>query len=134
MFMLSMGPGTDLAFPDVCLTPVGPAVVPMPYPNTAVSAATAPVVPNVLVECTPALNMMSKGLVSMGDEAGVLLGAVSHMMSGQTSYDVGCFTIMVGGAPAQRLTSVTGQNCLAVLPNSVGACIAPSQATVLTLG
>jgi hypothetical protein len=134
MFMLSMGPGMDLAFPDVCLTPVGPVPVPTPYPNTAMSAATAPMAANVLVECTPALNMTSKGLVSLGDEAGVLLGAVSHMMSGQTSYDVGCFTIMVGGAPAQRLTSVTGQNCMAELPNSVGACIAPSQATVLTLG
>ncbi|MDR2123376.1 MAG: DUF4150 domain-containing protein [Desulfovibrio sp.] len=123
-----------MAFPDVCLTPLGPVVVPMPYPNVAMSAATAPVVPNVLVECTPALNAMSIGLVSLGDEAGLLLGAVSHMMSGQTSYDVGCFTIMVGGAPAQRLTSVTGQNCMAVLPNSVGACIAPSQATLLALG
>jgi hypothetical protein len=89
---------------------------------------------NVLVECTPALNMMSMGLVSLGDEPGVLLGMVSHLESGQTSYEVGCFTIMVGVAPAQRLTSVTGQNCLGVLPNAVGACIAPSQATVLTLG
>jgi hypothetical protein len=134
MFMLSMGEGMDMSFPDVCLTPAGPVVVPVPYPNTAMSASTAPVVANVLVECTPALNMTSTGLVSMGDEAGLLMGAVSHMMSGQTSYDVGCFTIIVGGAPAQRLTSVTGQNCLGVIPNSVGACIAPSQATVLTLG
>jgi hypothetical protein len=134
MFMLSMGPGTDMAFPDVCLTPVGPAVVPVPYPNVAMSAATLPVVPNVLVECTPALNMMSKGLVSMGDQPGVLLGVVSHLEAGQTSYEVGCFTIIVGGAPAQRLTSVTGQNCMGVLPNAVGACIAPSQVTVLTLG
>jgi hypothetical protein len=100
----------------------------------AMSAATAPVVPNVLVECTPALNMMSMGLVSLGDQPGVLLGMVSHMEAGQTSYEVGCFTIMVGGAPAQRLTSVTAQNCMGVLPNSVGACIAPSQVTVLSLG
>ncbi|MDR1686342.1 MAG: DUF4150 domain-containing protein [Desulfovibrio sp.] len=134
MFMLSMGAGTDMSFPDVCLTPAGPAVVPVPYPNTAMSSATAPVVPNVLVECTPALNQTSKGLVSLGDQAGVLMGVASHMMSGQTSYNVGCFTIMIGGAPAQRLTSVTGQNCLAVMPNSVGACIAPSQTTLLSLG
>jgi hypothetical protein len=124
----------DLAFPDVCLTPLGPVVTPVPYPNTAMSAATLPVVPNVLVECTPALNMLSTGLVSLGDQPGVLLGVVSHLEAGQTSYEVGCFTIMVGGAPAQRLTSVTGQNCLAVLPNAVGACIAPSQVTVLSLG
>jgi hypothetical protein len=134
MFMLSMGPGMDMAFPDVCLTPVGPVVVPVPYPNTAMSVTTAPMVANVLVECTPGLNMMSKGLVSLGDQAGVLLGVASHMEAGQTSYMVGCATIMVGGSPAQRLTSVTGQNCLGVLPNAVGACIAPSQVTVLTLG
>jgi hypothetical protein len=134
MFMLSMGPGTDLAFPDVCLTPIGPVVTPVPYPNTAMSATTMPMVPNVLVECTPALNMMSMGLVSLGDQPGVLLGMVSHLEAGQTSYEVGCFTIMGGGAPAQRLTSITGQNCMGVLPNAVGACIAPSQVTVLSLG
>jgi hypothetical protein len=124
----------DMAFPDVCLTPLGPVVTPVPYPNTAMSAVTAPMVANVLVECTPALNMMSKGLVSLGDQPGVLLGVVSHLEAGQTAYNVGCFTIMVGGAPAQRLTSVTGQNCMGVIPNAVGACIVPSQATVLTLG
>ncbi|MDR0827005.1 MAG: DUF4150 domain-containing protein [Desulfovibrio sp.] len=134
MFMLSMGAGMDMAFPDVCLTPAGPATVPVPYPNTAMSAATLPMAVNVLAECTPALNMMSKGLVSLGDQPGVLLGAVSHIMSGQTSYNVGCFTIMVGGAPAQRLTSVTGQNCMAVLPNSVGMTIVPSEVAVLALG
>jgi hypothetical protein len=128
-----MGAGTDMAFPDVCLTPM-PAPTPVPYPNTAMSATTSPTAANVLTECTPTLNMTSKGLVSLGDQAGIMLGAVSHIMSGQTSYNVGCFTIMVGGAPAQRLTSVTGQNCMAVLPNSVGSCIAPSQVTVLALG
>ena len=132
--MLSMGAGMDMAFPDVCLTPAGPAPVPVPYPNMAMSAATMPAVFNVLVECTPGVNMMSKGLVSLGDQPGVLMGAVSHMNSGQTSYMVGCFTIIVGGAPAQRVTSVTGQNCMGVMPNSVGACLVPSQVTVLTLG
>jgi hypothetical protein len=134
MFMLSMGKGQNMAFPDVCLTPAGPAVVPVPYPNTSMSSASSPVVSNVLVECTPALNQTSKGQVSMGDQAGVQMGVASHTISGQTSYNVGCSTIKVGGAPAQRLTSVTGQNCLAVMPNCVGACVAPSQSTVLTLG
>jgi hypothetical protein len=124
----------DLAFPDVCLTPVGPVPVPTPYPNMAMSAATAPMVVNVLTECTPSINMASMGLVSLGDQPGVLLGLISHLEAGQTSYMVGCATIMVGGAPAQRLTSVTGQNCLGVLPNAVGACTVPSQVTVLTLG
>jgi hypothetical protein len=123
----------DLGFPDVCLTPL-PVPVPVPYPNMAVSAATLPAAFNVLTECTPTLNMASKGLVSLGDQPGIGLGVVSHLEAGQTSYMVGCFTIMIGGAPAQRLTSVTGQNCLAVLPNGPGVCLVPSQATLLTLG
>lgn len=133
MFALSMGAGMDLGFPDVCLTPV-PAPAPIPYPNTAMSATTLPAAFNVLTECTPTLNMLSKGLVSVGDQPGVAMGVVSHIEAGQTSYEVGCFTIMMGGAPAQRLTSVTGQNCMAVMPNGPGVCLVPSQVTLLTLG
>lgn len=133
MFALSMGAGMDMCFPDVCLTPV-PAPAPIPYPNTAMSASTMPMAFNVLTECTPTLNMLSKGLVSMGDQPGVALGVVSHLEAGQTTYMVGCFTIMMGGAPAQRLTSVTGQNCMAVMPNGPGVCLVPSQVTLLTLG
>jgi len=133
MFALSMGVGMDMCFPDTCLTPV-PAPTPIPYPNMAMSASTAPMAYTVLTECTPTLNMASKGLVSVGDQAGVAMGAVSHIVGGQTSYNVGCFTIMIGGAPAQRLTSVTGQNCMGVMANGVGLCIVPSQTTLLTLG
>ncbi|MDL2216603.1 DUF4150 domain-containing protein [Desulfovibrio sp. OttesenSCG-928-M14] len=133
MFALSMGVGMDLCFPDVCLTPA-PAPVPIPYPNVAMSATTAPMAFNVLTECTPTINMMSKGLVSMGDQPGVALGVASHLEAGQTAYEVGCFTIIIGGAPAQRMTSVTGQNCMGVMPNGIGACLVPSQVTLLTLG
>lgn len=133
MFALSMGVGMDMCFPDVCLTPT-PAPTPVPYPNMAVSATTMPMTFNVLTECTPTLNMMSRGLVSMGDQPGVACGVASHLVAGQTTYMVGCFTIMIGGAPAQRLTSVTGQNCMAVVPNGIGICAVPSQVTLLTLG
>ncbi|MGA1846950.1 DUF4150 domain-containing protein [Deferribacter abyssi] len=134
MFMLTMGAGVNLGFPDVCLTPVVGVPVPIPYPDINVSATTAPAVYNILVDCMPAINQLSMGLVSVGDDAGLELGVVSHMISGQTLYEVGCFTIMVGGAPAQRLTSVTAQNAMGMLPNSPGMCIAPSQVTVLSLG
>ncbi len=134
MFMLSQGAGMNLGFPDVCLTPSAPAPIPVPYPDTNMSAATAPAVYNVLVDCMPVINQMSTGLVSFGDCTGVLGGVVSHNEAGQTKYLVGCFTIFVGGAPAQRLTSVTGQNTMAMLPNAPGSCLCPSQVTVLTLG
>jgi hypothetical protein len=123
----------NLGFPDVCITPAV-APVPLPYPDIQMSATTAPAAYNVLVDCMPAVNLMSKGMVSFGDEAGTLGGVVSHLIDGQTTYLVGCETILVGGAPAQRLTSVTAQNCLVELPNAPGMTIAPSQVTVLTLG
>ena len=133
MFMLSMGAGLDLGFPDVCLTPAA-AGAPLPYPDIAVTTTTAPAAYNVLVDCMPAVHLLSKGLVSFGDEAGTAGGVVSHLFDGQTQYEVGCETILVDGVPAQRLTSVTGQNALGLMANAPGMCVAPSQVTVLTLG
>ncbi len=123
----------DFGFPDVCITPAASGA-PLPYPNIAMTATTAPAAYNVLIDCMPAVNLLSKGLVSFGDEAGTAGGVVSHLIDGQTEYVVGCETILVGGAPAQRLTSVTGQNCLAMQANTPGICLAPSQVTVLSLG
>lgn len=133
MYMLTMGAGMNMGFPDVCLTP-GVPPVPVPYPDTQFTATSAPATYNFLIDAMPGLNLMSKGLVSVGDEAGTLLGVVSHMISGEALYIVGCETFFVDGAPAQRLTSVTGQNCMGELPNTPGSCITPSQVTVLTLG
>lgn len=134
MFMLSMGAGMNLGFPDVCITPVGPVPVPVPYPDIQFSITSAPAAYNVLVDCMPALNQLSHGLMSVGDQAGIAGGVVSHFIGGQGTYMAGCATIFVGGVPAQRLTSVTGQNCIGMLPNSPGMTCAPSQVTVLTLG
>lgn len=133
MFMLTMGAGMDLGFPDVCLTPAALGA-PIPYPDIAMTATSAPAAYNVLVDCMPVINQLSTGLLSFGDEAGTAGGVVSHLIDGQTEYFVGCATILVDGVPAQRLTSVTGQNCLAKLPNAPGMCLCPSQVTVLTLG
>lgn len=133
MFQLNMGCGMDLGFPDVCLTPVV-VPVPVPYPDMAFSVTSAPAAYNILVDCMPALNQLSEGLVSVGDQPGVLLGVVSHLEAGEAEYLLGCFTIFVDGPPAQRLTSMTGQNALGLLPNTPGMTIVPSQFTVLTLG
>lgn len=133
MFQLNMGCGMDLGFPDVCLTPVV-VPVPVPYPDMAFSVTSAPAAYNILIDCMPALNQLSEGLVSVGDQPGVLLGVVSHLEAGEAEYLLGCFTIFVDGPPAQRLTSITGQNALGLLPNAPGMTIVPSQFTVLTLG
>lgn len=136
MFMLTLGAGTNMGFPDVCKTPMPPVgePVPIPYPNIAMSATTDPAAYTVLTDAMPSINQMSEGLVSVGDEPGIMLGLVDEDLSGGTEYVVGCITIFVEGAPAQRLTSVTGQNAMGKAPNCPGVCAVPSQATVLTLG
>ncbi|SDN25170.1 DUF4150 domain-containing protein [Desulfonauticus submarinus] len=134
MFMLSMGAGMDLGFPDVCLTPSVNGTVSIPYPDMAMTATSTPAAYNVLVDCMPVVNQLSMGLMSNGDEGGVMGGVSSHLIDGQATYKVGCFTILVDGMPAQRLTSVTGQNSLGMSPNAPGLCLLPSQVTVLTLG
>ena len=42
MFANTQMMGMDMAFPDVCLTPAGPAVVPIPYPNIAMGPTAIP--------------------------------------------------------------------------------------------
>lgn len=135
MFMLTQGAGVDVGFPDVCKTPSPPTgVIPIPYPDIASTATSEPAAENVLVDCMPAVNQLSQGTVSAGDQAGVAQGLVSQRTSGEALYIVGCITIFTDGVPAQRMTSVTGQNASGVLPNGPGAALVPSQITVLTLG
>ncbi|MDR1921762.1 MAG: DUF4150 domain-containing protein [Candidatus Adiutrix sp.] len=132
MFMMSMGVGQVLGFPDVCLTPM-PAPTPMPYPNLALSALTPGAVKNVLCSCTPTVNMTAAITMSNGNQAGVALGAVSHTIMGGANWILGSVKTFVGGTPAQRLCSVTTCNCMGVMPNGPGAALVPSQPRVLVL-
>lgn len=135
MFMLTMGAGTNLGFPDCCNTPLAAgAPVPIPYPNIGMTATNTPAAYNVLVDCMPSINQLSMGTLTNGDEAGVYGGVASARFDGGSVYMVGCFTILVDGVPAQRMTSVTGQNAMGMMPNAPGMSLVPSQVTVLTLG
>jgi hypothetical protein len=121
----------SLGFPDVCIVPVGPAPVPTPFPNLAVSATAVPSQFNVLIECMPAHNIATINPISNGDEAGVLLGVVSHMIIGPQRYMLGSFSVFVGGPPVTRLLDPTTHNGL--LPNTVGLSLTPAQVTVMVM-
>jgi hypothetical protein len=135
MFVNTMMGGQSVGAPDVCKTPTPPVgqPVPIPYPNTATGATTNPATaaPTVLVVGMPSITQISKGTVSNGDEAGVYQGVASNQIMGPNSYILGSLTVLTEGAPVQKLTSITGQNGLAM--NAPGVSVAPSQTSVLVL-
>lgn len=127
MFANTQMMGLDFAFPDVCLTP--PIPLPIPYPNLALGPMAVAAVYNVLFMCAPAHNLATTIVISNGDNPGILLGIISHTVMGPARHITGAFTVLVGGLPATRLTSVSLQNWI----NCPGMRIVPSQFKVLIL-
>lgn len=134
MFQLTSGGGVNMGLPDVCLTPTPVGPIPIPYPNISTGSVANPATTalTVLTDGMPSLNQMSIITMSQGDNAGVNLGVASGMVMGPTEFILGSFTVFKEGAPAQRLTSMTGHNGLSM--NCPGAALVPSQVTVLVLG
>ncbi|WP_437319796.1 DUF4150 domain-containing protein [Sorangium sp. So ce385] len=127
MFANSQMGGMALGGPDVCLTP--PAHLPVPYPNLSAQPMGVPAVYNVLLTCAPAHNMMTQVPLTNGDNAGLEMGLVSHTVMGPSRHVTAAFTVLIGGAPATRMTSITTQNSV----NAVGVSLVPSQVKVLLL-
>jgi hypothetical protein len=129
--------GMNMATPDVCLTPIptpaGPVPTPIPYPNIAMGPTAIPPTAaiNVLLSGMPAHNMMTTIPMSNGDNAGVNMGVMSGMVMGPSRHMVGAFTTLIGGSPATKMTSMTGQNGMSL--NVPGMTLTPSQVKVLIL-
>jgi hypothetical protein len=130
MFANTQMGGMDFGMPDVCLTPVGGTPTPMPYPDTAAGPMGVPPVPNVLFMCAPAHNLATTVPMTNGDNPGVATGVASGTVMGPSRHLTAAFTVLVGGLPATRLTSVSLQNST----NIPGVRVAPSQVKVLVLG
>jgi hypothetical protein len=88
-----------------------------------------PAVYNVLFMCAPAHNLSTSVPLTNGDNAGVNMGVASGTVMGPSRHLTAAFTVLVGGAPATRLTSSSLQNST----NCPGARITPSQVKVLLL-
>jgi Domain of unknown function (DUF4150) len=128
MFANTQLMGVDLGFPDVCLTPTPPPV-PIPYPNIALGPMGVPAAYNVLFMCTPVHNMATTIPLTNGDNAGVLLGVVSHLMMGPARHVTAAFTVIGSFAPVTRMTSIATHNMM----NCPGVRAVPSQPKVLVL-
>lgn len=117
------GAGTNIGFPDVCLTPAGPAVVPIPYPNFAMNAQATPFSPVVKVTMVSALNLGSKIPMTSGDEAGSAHPLVKQM----GAYTTGNPIVFIDKLPAVHLTCPTTGNGM---NNGLGAALVPSVTNV----
>ena len=129
MFANTQMMGMDTGFPDVCLTPTPAGPIPIPYPNIAMGPMGVPAVYNVLWMFAPAHNMMTTIPLSNGDNAGINLGVASGLVMGPGRHLTAAFTVLIGCAPATRLTSVALQNGT----NCPGCRVVPSQIKVLIL-
>jgi hypothetical protein len=129
MFANSQMMGTDIGFPDVCLTPGPLAPVPVPYPNIAAGPMAVNPVPHVLFTGAPAHNLATVIPMTNGDNAGVAHGVASGTVMGPSRHLTGAFTVLVGGMPATRVTSTSLQNST----NCPGSRVVPSQTKVVIL-
>src|SRR5690242_17242250 len=102
--------GQDMGFPDVCLTPTPPVVTPLPYPNIAMGPTAVGFVPNILISAMPAHNMSTSIPLTNGDNAGVSTGVASGTVMGPARHLTGSFTVLMGGMPVTKLTSMSLQN------------------------
>lgn len=102
--------GVSIAFPDVCLTPVGSAVVPIPYPNIAFSKDTAKGSKTVKMDGNPIMLKGSNFSTSTGDEAGSNKGVASGKIKGKAEFVNFSMDVKVEGKPVPRLGDMMVQN------------------------
>jgi len=121
--------GMDMGFPDVCLTPSPVGPVPVPYPNIAAAPMAVNAVYNILFAGAPAHNLGTVIPMTNGDNAGVAMGVASGTVMGPSRHLTGAFTVLIGGMPATRLTSMSLQNST----NCPGVRLVPSQVKVIIL-
>lgn len=69
--------GITIIFPDICKTPVGPSIVPIPYPNVAKSSTTKKGTKKVKCDGKTVDTKKSIFKSSLGDQPGVMKGIIS---------------------------------------------------------
>lgn len=117
------GAGGNFGFPDVCLTPMAPSPVPVPYPNFGFTMMATPFSPNVLITMVNAVNMASRAIMTTGDE-----GGVAHpTFKGSGGFTLGNLIVFINMLPGINLTSLTNGNNF---NNPIGATLIPSVTNV----
>ncbi|VAW64392.1 hypothetical protein MNBD_GAMMA11-3265, partial [hydrothermal vent metagenome] len=96
--------------PDVCKTPVGSAVVPIPYPNISQSSTLKKGSKSVKINGKPACLEKSTFDSSSGDQAGRLGGIISGVTGKETRFISSSFDVQIEGQNTVRHMDVTTHN------------------------
>lgn len=131
MFQNTFFPAIHFAFPDVCRTPTPLGIVPIPYPNIALTSTSVPTVFNQFIQAMPIHNLMTMAYISNGDNPGVLGGVVSGAVMGTERHLIGSVKVFSSAMPVVKMLLPTQQN--GPTGNIVGATITPSQVKVMVL-
>lgn len=130
MFASTQLVAVNFGFPDVCKVVIGPAVIPLPFPNFAMAITHIPNVFKYFMTAAPVHNLLTSGTTSNGDEGGAAMGVISNMVIGPSRYLLGSFKVFHGVAPAARHTSLTLNNGM----NAPGCVLVPSPSRTCLFG
>jgi hypothetical protein len=128
MFIMNSFPALNLGFPDVCMTVIGLAPVPVPYPNIAIESSGFPFPPNIFIGGSPVHNLATTLVPSQGDLPG-FSGVGSGTVLGTGNTFVNSNTVLHGALPTKRVTSMGTSN----LTNSPSIASTPNNFSVLLL-
>jgi len=95
--------GKSTVFPDVCLTPIGKAVVPIPYANTGVSADTVKGPKSVKTDGVMPMVKSALYSKSTGDEPGTRKGVASGTIKDVCEFMMYSFDVKFEGRNVCRL-------------------------------
>jgi hypothetical protein len=102
--------GICMAFPDVCNTPSGPSMVPVPYPNVAQLADATGTASTVTAGGKAVIVKSSEIPTSSGDEAGSGGGVTSGTTKGKCTFTSASGTVFAEGTEVVRQFDSTDQN------------------------
>lgn len=126
---LAVTDGIAFAFPNICLTVVGPATVPIPYPSIAQLADATKTSTTVKAGGKAIILKDSEVGSTTGDAAGSSGGVTSGGTGGKCTFTQGSSSVKVNGQAVVRMGDPTQQNGT----NAMGTVLA-GLATVLVGG
>jgi len=104
------GSGGVLNTVDICKTKVGSSVVPIPYPNVAVSQDADNTAATVFINGEPACHASSIFASSTGDEPGSRGGIRSGDTQGKAEFITSSPNVFIEGEPAVRMGDLMVSN------------------------